>query len=67
MVEIEVSHLSDRKKPCLILTEDNQGIVLATFRNEEMVELFKRFFGGARIQRMYEGRSFFKDWVDKEG
>ena len=67
MIQIVVRHFSDRKKPCLMLEEGNQGIVLGTFRNEEMVKLFKRALGGDRIQRMYEGRSFFNDWIDKEG
>ncbi len=66
MIQIVVRHFSDRKKPCLMLEEGNQGIVLGTFRNEEMVGLFKRALGGDGIQRMYEGRSFFEDWVFKE-
>lgn len=67
MVQIVVRHFPNRKKPCLMLEEGNQGIVLGTFKNEEMVELFRRFLGGEGIQRMYEGRSFFADWIDKEG
>lgn len=66
MIQIVVRHFSDRKKPCLMLEEGNQGIVLGTFRNEEMVKLFKRALGGDGIQRQYD-RNFFKDWIDKEG
>lgn len=66
MIQIVVRHFSDRKKPCLMLEEGNQGIVLGTFRNEWMVELFKRALGGDGIQRQYD-RNFFKDWIDEEG
>ena len=66
MIQIVVRHFPDRKKPCLMLEEGNQGIVLGTFRNEEMVQLFKRALGGEGIQRQYD-RNFFKDWIDEEG
>lgn len=41
-----IRHFSDRKKPCLVLEQGNQGIVIATIRNSECEKLLKDFFGG---------------------
>ena len=65
MIQIMVRHFPDRKKPCLMLEEGNQGIVLGTFRNEWTARLFKQALGGDGICRQYD-RNFFKDWVDDE-
>ena len=65
MIRIMVRHFPDRKKPCLMLEEGNQGIVLGTFRNEWTARLFKQAIGGDGIQRQYD-RNFFKDWVDDD-
>lgn len=41
--EISVQHLPDRKKPCLVCQQGNRGIIVATFRSEEEVELFGKY------------------------
>lgn len=40
-MKIVIRHFPDRKKPCLVLESGAQGIILATFRNEEMENLYK--------------------------
>jgi len=39
---LAVRHYQDRKKPSLVLECGNQGLVLATFRNEKMAKAFKK-------------------------
>ena len=39
---LAVRHYQDRRKPCLVLECGNQGLVLATFRNEKMAKAWKR-------------------------
>lgn len=51
MTRVVIRHYSDRKKPCLVIEQGNQGMVLATFRNEECEELYKRFLQGNCMQR----------------
>ena len=57
-MQIVIRHFSDRKKPCLMLEQGNQGIVLATFRNVDMEKLYTLALGGKNvIQINYEKRS----------
>ena len=42
---IAIRHYPDRKKASLVLEHGNQGIILATFRNEKMVKLLKEVIG----------------------
>ena len=51
MTRVVIIHYSDRKKPCLVIEQGNQGMVLATFRNKECEEIYKRFLQGNCIQR----------------
>lgn len=44
-----VRHFPDRKKPCLVFEKGNHGIVVATFRNEEMAKLYDHFMGNIGI------------------
>ena len=39
-----IRHFPDRKKPCLMLEQGNQGIVIATIRNTECEKLLREFF-----------------------
>ena len=57
-MQIVIRHFSDRKKPCLMLEQGNQGIVLATFRNADMERLYTLALGGNNvIQMSYEKRT----------
>ena len=40
-VFIGVRHYPGRKKPCLVIERGNVGLVLGTFRNEEMTKEFE--------------------------
>jgi hypothetical protein len=35
MTKVAVRYYPDRKKPCLVIEQGNQGIILATFQNEK--------------------------------
>lgn len=37
---IYVAHFPERKKPCLVVEENNRGTIVATFRSEDDVKLF---------------------------
>ena len=39
-----IRHFSDRKKPCLMLEQGNQGIVIGTIRNDECERMLRKFF-----------------------
>ena len=39
-----IRHFPDRKKPCLMLEQGNQGIIVATIRNAECEKLLREFF-----------------------
>lgn len=39
ITRVVVRHYPDRKKPCLVIEQGNQGMILATFRNEKTVVL----------------------------
>ena len=41
-IYLAVRHFTGKKKPRLVLEVGNAGIVIATFRNEEMAEAWKR-------------------------
>jgi hypothetical protein len=41
-VIICVRHFPGRKKPCLVIERGNQGLVVGTFRNEQMTEEFEK-------------------------
>ena len=57
-MQIVIRHFPDRKKPCLMLEQGNQGIILATFRNADMEKLYTLALGGNNtIQMNYEKRS----------
>lgn len=57
-MQIVIRHYSDRKKPCLVLEQGNQGIVLASFRNAEMERLYTLALGGNNtIVMNYEKRT----------
>ena len=57
-MQIVIRHFPDRKKPCLMLEQGNQGIVLATFRNVDMEKLYILALGGNNVIQMnYEKRS----------
>ena len=47
-MKVVIMHFSDRKRPSLVLECGNQGIVLGSFRNDEMGRLFKYALGGNR-------------------
>lgn len=51
MTRVVVRHYPDRKKPCLVIEQGNQEMVLAIFQNEECEEIYKRFLQGNCIQR----------------
>ena len=40
-----IKHFPDRKKPCLVLEQGNQAIVIATVRNAECEKLLREYFG----------------------
>ena len=42
-----IRHFSDRKKPCLVLEQGNQAIVIATIRNAKCEKLLREYFSGA--------------------
>lgn len=57
-MQIVIRHYTDRKKPCLVLEQGNQGIVLASFRNVEMERLYTLALGGNNtIVMNYEKRT----------
>ena len=57
-MQITIRHYPDRKKPCLVLEQGNQGIVLASFRNAEMERLYTLALGGNNTMVMnYEKRT----------
>jgi len=57
-MQIVIRHFPDRKKPCLMLEQGNQGIVLATFRNADMERLYTLALGGNNVTQMnYEKRT----------
>jgi len=57
-MQIVIRHYPDRKKPCLVLEQGNQGIVLGTFRNAEMERLYTLALGGNNtIVMNYEKRT----------
>ena len=57
-MQIVIRHYPDRKKPCLVLEQGNQGIVLGTFRNVEMERLYTLALGGNNtIVMNYEKRT----------
>ena len=57
-MQIVIRHFPDRKKPCLVLEQGNQGIVLGTFRNAEMERLYTLALGGNNtIVMNYEKRT----------
>ena len=57
-MKIVIRHFPDRKKPCLMLEQGNQGIILATFRNADMEKLYTLALGGNNVIQMnYEKRS----------
>lgn len=57
-MQIVIRHYPDRKKPCLVLEQGNQGIVLGTFRNAEMERLYTLALGGSNtIVMNYEKRT----------
>ena len=41
-IYMAVRHYPDRRKPCLVLEVGNQGLVIATFRNEQMAKAWKK-------------------------
>ena len=51
MTRVVIRHYPDRKKPCLVIEQGNQGMILATFQNEKCVEIYKRFLQGDCMQR----------------
>lgn len=60
-MQIVIRHYPDRKKPCLVLEQGNQGIVLASFRNVEMERLYTLALGGNNtIVMNYEKRTLDK-------
>ena len=57
-MQIVIRHYPDREKPCLVLEQGNQGIVLASFRNVEMERLYTLALGGNNtIVMNYEKRT----------
>lgn len=57
-MQIVIRHYLDRKKPCLVLEQGNQSIVLASFRNAEMERLYTLALGGNNtIVMNYEKRT----------
>ena len=57
-MQIVIRHYPNRKKPCLVLEQGNQGIVLASFRNAEMERLYTLALGGNNTMVMnYEKRT----------
>ncbi len=51
MTRVVVRHYPDKKKPCLVIEQGNQGMILATFQNEKCEEIYKRFLQGNCMQR----------------
>ena len=45
MTNVAVRRFPDRKKPCLVIEQGNQGMILATFNNEKTAKLFDDLFG----------------------
>ena len=41
-IYMAVRHYPDRRRPCLVLEIGNQGLVIATFRNERMAKAWKK-------------------------
>lgn len=48
-LQIVVRHYPDRKKPCLVLEQGCQGVILATFKNSEMERLYTEVLGGKNV------------------
>lgn len=42
---LTIRHFPDRKKPCLVLEQGNEGLVIGTIRNADCEKLLKEFFG----------------------
>ena len=43
---LAIRHFPDRKKPCLMLEQGNEGLVVGYIRNAECERLINKFFGG---------------------
>ena len=64
ITKLAIRHFLDRKKPCLMLEQGNQGIVIATIRNAESEALLNRFLDGGVLCR--DMPDIFKESEGKE-
>lgn len=46
-----IRHFPDRKRPCIVLEQGNQGIIIGTIRNAECEELWNRFMQNCFLSR----------------
>ena len=44
-MRVAVRRFPDRKKPCLMIESGNAGLLVASFRNEDMARLFEILLG----------------------
>lgn len=59
---LTIHHYPDRKKPCLVLQQGNQGWVIGTIRNEDAENALKQFFNSlqgdnyitSRMENLFE-------------
>lgn len=54
---IAVRHYPDRKKPCLVIEHGNQALVIATFRNNGMVNVLKKLIGENKCLEIDDSRT----------
>lgn len=54
---IAVRHYPDKKKPCLVIEHGNQALVIATFRNESMVNVLRKLIGENKCLEIDDSRT----------
>ena len=61
---ITVEHLPNRRKPCLVLSQWNEEIVLGTFKNGQCAAAFEKFIGGSLLRNLDEELEEFYEGAD---
>ena len=63
---LRVMHFPDRKKPCLCIEQDDQVMIIATFKNKECEYLYHEFMGGSDRCLRREMRPIFEEECEEE-
>lgn len=59
-------HLESRKKPCLMVLEENTATKIASFNNEESAQLFVEIINNLIRDNVYPCREYSNKKEDKE-